>query len=96
MATESESDTERDHNDTAEHEPCAKCGEPIDPEASVCPECGNNPAKKAKWSTVGLMGVGLLFTVLIPPLGILVFLVGLVARIGMRWTDYPATEYGWG
>lgn len=74
-------------------EPCAACDQPIDPEAQVCPECGNHPAKKAKWASVGIMVAGLFLMLVFPPVAALLFLVGLVARIGMIWTEYPAVEY---
>lgn len=87
--------TVTDDADVAEAvtEPCAACQVQIDPGAEVCPECGNHPAHKAKWASVGLMVAGLILTFVFPPVGILLFLVGLVARLGMVLTDYPAVEY---
>lgn len=79
----------------AERAACAACDEQISVDAGVCPECDNNPRKSAKWASVGLMVVGILF-VWIPFIGIPVFLIGLVARVGMRWTDYPPTKYSFG
>jgi len=76
-------------NETA---PCAKCDEEISVEASKCPHCENYPAKTAKWSSVALMLVGVLL-MWIPIVGVPVFLIGLVARVGIRFADYSPTEH---
>lgn len=84
--------TVTDACDEVETQPCAACQAQIDPEASECPECGNYPAKTAKRASLMIMVAGTLLLV-IPPVGILVLLVGLTARVGMVLVDYPAVEY---
>ena len=71
---------------------CAACDEDINPEVPACPECGNHPANKAKWASVGLMVVGVLL-IWIPFIGIPLFIVGLIARLGIRFADYSPTKY---
>lgn len=74
--------------------PCANCGEEILVDSNECPTCGNNPRKKAKWTSVIVMATGVLTMPFL--IGIPIFLVGLAARVGMYWTTYSPTEYGWG
>ena len=75
--------------------PCAACDEPISLEATTCPECGNNPANKAKWASVALMFAGfvLSLTGIGAIIGIPLFLVGLVGRLGIGRADYRPTEH---
>lgn len=64
--------------------PCARCGEVIDPTETACPECGNYPYKSVKWSGIALMAGGLLLslTVIGAVLGVPMFIIGLLVRLG--------------
>lgn len=73
--------------------PCKECNEDISLEATTCPQCGNNPAKTAKWSSIGIMFLGVLAVPFLWPVGLALLGLGLAARIGMYWVDYSPTEY---
>jgi predicted nucleic acid-binding Zn ribbon protein len=64
--------------------PCVRCEELIDPTETACHECGNYPFKSAKWSAVAMMAAGLLLslTVIGAVIGIPLFIVGLLVRLG--------------
>lgn len=64
--------------------PCAQCEEVIDPTVTACPHCDNNPFKSAKWSGVGLMVGGLILSITMVGaiIGVPMFLVGLLVRLG--------------
>lgn len=71
---------------------CAACQEEINEEASKCPHCGNNPAKSAKWASVGLMVAGVLL-IWVPIIGIPLLALGIIGRIGIRFADYSPTKH---
>ena len=73
-----------DPEELPDEAPCERCEEPIDPQSSHCPECGNYPFKSAKWSGVILMGVGLILSVTVVGaiIGVPMFIVGLMVRLG--------------
>jgi len=73
-----------DPDEELEDAPCERCEEIIDPTETACPECGNYPFKSAKWSGVAMMGAGLLLsiTVIGAIIGIPLFIVGLLVRLG--------------
>lgn len=67
-----------------EYADCERCEEEIKVDATTCPECDNCPYKSAKWSAVGLMIGGLLLslTVVGAIIGVPLFIVGLLVRLG--------------
>lgn len=86
-----------DSDDPPDEAPCARCGEVIDYDVTECPECGNRPISKAKWSCIGLMVGGFLISLtgIGAVIGIPMFLLGLVGRVGMGLdrVDYSPTEH---
>ena len=72
---------------------CENCGEVIDVDIYECPECGNNPRKKAKWAAIGLTFVGVITAPFM--IGIPLILLGIVALISLylELADYSPTEY---
>ena len=70
-----------EESDPDEKDQCARCEAEILVSATACPECGNCPYKSAKWSGIGIMLVGVILMI-IPPVGIVVFLIGVLVRAG--------------
>lgn len=73
--------------------PCKRCGEAIDPAMSVCPECGNNPQRKAKISAGILLLVGLVVLVFNPLIGGPIAAVGVVGYLLVRSAHYSPTDH---
>ena len=73
--------------------PCERCGEVIDPTETACPECGNYPYKSAKWSGVAMMLAGLILSITVVGaiVGVPLFVVGLLVRLGA--SSLSPTEY---
>lgn len=80
-------------DDGAGLEPCAHCDEPIDPEAAVCPECGNNPGRKAKIAAVVLTIIGVVLVVLNPLFGAPLLILGVFGFIAVHGAHYSATDH---
>lgn len=74
-------------------EPCKRCEEFIDPSVSICPECGNNPQKKAKWSAGVLIAIGVVIVLLNPLIGAPIFLIGIFGYIAVRSAHYSPTDH---
>ena len=77
--------------DMSQTAPCENCGEEIKVDINECPECGNNPRKKAKWAGIGITLVGVVTAPFM--IGIPIILVGIAALIGLRFADYPPADY---
>lgn len=78
---------------TADRAPCAACGDDIPADASVCPNCENSPTRAATVSAVVILVVGLLLTILVPALGFVVAIVGVVVLFAAWVGGLSPTEY---
>lgn len=74
-------------------DPCARCEEPIDPEVAVCPECGNNPGRKAKIAAVVLTLIGVVLVLLNPLIGAPLLLLGVFGFFAVHQAHYSPTEH---
>lgn len=69
---------------------CAACGEPLDPGASACDNCGNAPRKtvRKKGAVTAVAGVPLFF--IMPPLGVILAIVGIFVVFGAWFVSASA------
>lgn len=76
--------------------PCERCQEIIDPTVTACPECGNCPYKTAKWNGVIMMAAGLFLslTAIGAILGVPLFLMGLIVRLGAGKLSPTEHDFG--
>lgn len=74
---------------------CESCGATIDSDLRACPECGNEPAAAAKKAALGILVVGLVLSVIIPPIGVLVIVAALFVLLTLwrGWADYSPTSH---
>lgn len=72
---------------------CAACGSSVPASANECSSCGNNPAKTAKWSAIGIMFLGVLGMGFLFEVGVAVLLLGVAARLGIYFADYHPSKY---
>lgn len=79
--------------DDAGLEPCARCGELIDPEVSVCPECENNPGRKAKMAAGLLILIALVLILINPLVGAPLLVVGILGFIMVQGAHYSPTDH---
>lgn len=74
---------------------CDRCGEQIATDVQKCPKCGNHPAKSAKWSGIAMMVAGL-FMVWLPPVALVLLLLGLAITLGGRTLKPIDHDFGGG
>ncbi len=72
---------------------CARCGEPLPDGATACPACGNDPRRRARIVGVGALLAGVPVFFLMPPVAVVLWVVGLFALVGSWFLSAATHEF---